>query len=32
VWSWNDFICHFSGIRQPHLQSFVERYERALNG
>lgn len=31
IWSRGDFICHFAGIREPYLQSFVERYERALN-
>jgi hypothetical protein len=30
IWSLGDFICHFSGIRQPHLSSFIERYARSL--
>ena len=24
------FICHFSGIREPHLSRYIERYARAL--
>lgn len=31
LWSSGDFICHFSGIRKPHLESFIKRYARALN-
>ena len=30
-WSRGDFICHFSGIREPYLQSYIERYSRALS-
>ncbi len=30
IWSRGDRVCHFSGIRQPHLQSFINRYARSL--
>jgi len=28
-WSAGDFICHFSGIRSPHLEELIEKYEDA---
>ncbi len=30
VWTKGDFVCHFSGIRMPHLEAFITRYVNAL--
>jgi REP element-mobilizing transposase RayT len=30
VWSHGDFICHFSGIRTPHLERYIADYAKAL--
>lgn len=30
IWSAGDFICHFSGIRPPHLERYIFDYSRAL--
>jgi len=30
VWSEQDFICHFSGLRGEHLHRYIRDYERAI--
>lgn len=30
IWSYGDFICHFSGLRTPHLERYIENYATSL--
>jgi galactosyl transferase GMA12/MNN10 family len=30
TWQQGDFICHFSGVRKPHLKRLIEHYETEL--
>lgn len=30
IWSAGDFVCHFSGIRSPHLERYVADYFRVI--
>lgn len=30
IWSYGDFICHFSGLRTPHLERYISNYATSL--
>ena len=30
IWSYGDFICHFSGLRTPHLERYISDYATSL--
>lgn len=30
IWSLGDFICHFSGLRSPHLERYISNYATSL--
>lgn len=31
IWSHGDFVCHFSGIRTPHLERYIADYAKSLS-
>jgi hypothetical protein len=31
TWSHGDFVCHFSGIRTPHLERYIQDYAKSLS-
>ena len=32
VWAPGDFVCHFSGIRSPHLEKLIDQYAGKMTG